>query len=108
MTAPLALGLADHVAAIAARPLTPEVATRATVLLRDYLGVALGGAHEDSSIVLRRGLGALAPARSATAIGTTDRFGAPEAALANGAAAHALEMDDTHQGRSIHPRVTVW
>src|SRR6185295_16937162 len=32
----------------------------------------------------------------------------PEAALANGAAAHALEMDDTHNGGSIHLGASVF
>src|SRR5439155_1762755 len=70
-------------------------------------GVALGGAGEESSVVLRRGLSGLGAGGSATVLGAAERLSVPHAALANGAAAHALEMDDTHQGGSIHPRATV-
>jgi len=98
----LAERLADEVAAIGRAELAPAVLERATELLRDYLGVALGGAGEESSVVLRRGLGALGGGGKATVLGAAERLSAPHAALANGAAAHALEMDDTHQGGSIH------
>jgi 2-methylcitrate dehydratase PrpD len=108
MTVPLARRLAEEVAAIGERPLDREVAARATALLQDYLGVAVGGAPEESSVALRRGLAALGLRGAGTVIGTAERFPAPDAALANGAAAHALEMDDTHQGGSIHLGVTVW
>src|SRR4029077_17315679 len=40
--------------------------------------------------------------------GTTERRPAPQAAMANGAAAHALEMDDTHRGGSIHLGASVF
>ena len=78
--------------------LPPDVLARALDLLRDHLGVALGGAREESSVVLRRGLAALGLRGTATVLGAAEHLPAPHAALANGAAAHALEMDDTHQG----------
>jgi len=106
--APLAEQLADEVAAIGRAELPPAVLARARDLLRDYLGVTLGGAVEESSVVLRRGLGTLGAAGDATVLGTTERLSAPHAALANGAAAHALEMDDTHQGGSIHLGATIF
>src|SRR5439155_897173 len=64
-------------------------------------------APEESSVVLRRGLAALGLRGGATVLGSAERLPAPHAALANGAAAHALEMDDTHQGGSIHLGATV-
>ena len=88
--------------------LPPDVVARALDLLRDHLGVALGGAGEESSVVLRRGLAALGLQGGATVLGTAERLPAPHAALANGAAAHALEMDDTHQGGSLHLGATVF
>src|SRR5438128_1136504 len=88
--------------------LPPDVLARALDLLRDHLGVALGGAREESSVVLRRGLAALGLHGGATVLGTAERLPAPHAALANGAAAHALEMDDTHQGGSLHLGATVF
>jgi 2-methylcitrate dehydratase PrpD len=108
VSAPAARRLADEVHALAATPLPAPVRTRATALLRDYLGVTLGGAGEPSSVALRRGIAMLGLRGDATVIGTRERLPAPHAALANGTAAHALEMDDTHQGGSIHLGVTVF
>ena len=104
----LAERLAEEVVAIREAALPPAVLDRAGALLRDYLGVALGGSGEESSVVLRRGLASLGLRGTATVLGTAERLPAPHAALANGAAAHALEMDDTHQGGSIHLGATVF
>jgi 2-methylcitrate dehydratase PrpD len=105
---PLASRLGDRVAALRSEALPPEVLERAHTFLRDYLGVTLGGALEESTVVLRRGLATLGLRGDATVLGTTERLGAPHAALANGAAAHALELDDTHQAGSIHLGATVF
>jgi len=104
----LAEQLGCEVVAIRDRSLPPDVVARALDLLRDHLGVALGGAGEESSVVLRRGLVTLELRGGATVLGTAERLPAPHAALANGAAAHALEMDDTHQGGSLHLGATVF
>src|SRR5436309_662968 len=103
----LAEQLGREVVAMRDGSLPPDVLARALDLLRDHLGVALGGAAEESSVVLRRGLVTLGLRGDATVLGTAERLPAPQAALANGAAAHALEMDDTHQGGSIHLGATV-
>ena len=105
---PVAVRLAEEVAAIARDDLPAPVLERALDLLRDYLGVALGGAGEESTVALRNGLATLHAGGRATVLGVADRLSAPHAALANGAAAHALEMDDTHQGGSIHLGATVF
>jgi 2-methylcitrate dehydratase PrpD len=94
--------LATDVVAIRDGSLPDAVVARARDLVLDYLGVTLAGAGEESTVVLRRGLAALGPAGDATVIGTPLRMAPPHAALANGAAAHAIEMDDTHLGGSIH------
>ena len=98
----VAQALALQIAEIARLPLLSEVSARARVLLLDFLGVALGGVHAESTVALRRGLELLGTSGDATTVGVRARFAPPHAALANGAAAHALEMDDTHQGGSIH------
>jgi 2-methylcitrate dehydratase PrpD len=100
--------LVEEALAIRDGPLPAEVVARATDLLRDFVGVALGGAVEESSVVLRRGLAALGVRGDATVLGATERLALPHAAIANGAAAHALEMDDTHQGGSIHLGTTIF
>ncbi len=99
---PLARRLAAEMVAIRDRDLPADVLGRALDLLRDYVAVALGGAVAESTVVLRRGLAALGARGDGTVLGTTERLPPPLAALANGAAAHTLEMDDTHQGGSIH------
>jgi 2-methylcitrate dehydratase PrpD len=108
MSAPIATVLADELVATCARPLAPDVEERAVDLLRDYVGVTLGGAGEPSSVTLRRGLEQLGTSGAATVIGTGTLLAPIHAALANGAAAHALEMDDTHQGGSIHLGASVF
>ena len=99
---PIARELAEEIVALRTGALPGEVLGRTSDLLLDFLGVALGGAGEESSVALRRGLGRLALRGDFVVLGTNERLPAPQAALANGAAAHALEMDDTHQGGSIH------
>ena len=87
----LAEQLGREVVAIRDGSLPPDVVARALDLLRDHLGVALGGAGEESSVILRRGLAALGLHGGATVLGTAERLPAPQAALANGAAARSEE-----------------
>ena len=89
MSAPIAERLASELVGWCERPLDGPVEARATALLRDYLGVTLGGAPEPSSLALRRGLAGLGTHGTATVIGTSEALAPIHAALANGAAAHA-------------------
>ncbi len=83
-----------------------EVRQRATAHMLDLLGNALGGSVSPSSVLLRTALSHVPPGE-ATVIGGR-ALALPEyAALLNGAAAHALEMDDTHQPSSTHPGAAV-
>ena len=100
--------LADALVALATGELPAAVLARANVLLKDHVGVTVGGAPAESSVAVRRALGELGATGRATVLGATDRFPPPHAALANGAAAHALEMDDTHLGGSIHLGASVF
>jgi 2-methylcitrate dehydratase PrpD len=106
--ATLAQQLAAECGALRDADLAADVGARALVLFRDYLGVAIGGADVESSVVLRRGLGTIDAGGRATVLGTAERLSPAGAALANGAAAHALEMDDTLQAGSIHLGATVF
>lgn len=99
---PWAALMGDELAALRHRALPEPVLARANDLLLDFLGVTLGGVGEPSSVALRQGLARLRLAGDGIVIGVDERLPPPHAALANGAAAHALEMDDTHQGGSIH------
>ncbi|HLZ72051.1 MAG TPA: MmgE/PrpD family protein [Dehalococcoidia bacterium] len=88
------------------RALAAELCGQATAYLLDLLGNALGGSAAESSRRLRAGL-AHVPPGEATVIGGR-ALALPEyAALLNGAASHALEMDDTHQPSSTHPGAVV-
>jgi 2-methylcitrate dehydratase PrpD len=81
------------------------VRARARELLFDYLAVTRRGA-------------ASAPAAAAQTLveddgpaivdGSDRRAATTTAALVNGIAAHALELDDTHEAASLHPGVAVW
>ena len=109
MTVPtVAERLAEEVTALRSASIPREVLERANALLLDFLGVSLAGVPEESSRALRRGLDRLGLRGDGIVLGTTDRLPPPQAALANGAAAHAIEMDDTHLGGSIHLGASVF
>lgn len=90
------------------RDLPGEVIDRAKYLLLDYLGVAARGALSDSSIPVHRLLEEICRAGSgAVIIGTKMTADPAYAALANGTAAHSLELDDVVNEASLHPGVAV-
>jgi 2-methylcitrate dehydratase PrpD len=75
---------------------------RAAVAVCDTVGVTLAGAHEPAAQMVR----AMVTADShgpCRILGTGDRAGAGEAALANGVAAHALDYDDMCFVSMAHP-----
>jgi 2-methylcitrate dehydratase PrpD len=82
--------------------LPPAVVERAKHFFIDYMAIALHASTLDSSRPVR----ALAAARpipgGATLFGRPDSVDAPWAALANGMAAHSMELDDTFLPGSIH------
>ena len=88
--------------------LPAAVVDRAKYFFLDYLGVAVRGSLSDSSQPLYRIAQTLAPEGSGTVLGRAQKTTFPYAALANGTAAHSLELDDTHQGGSIHLGVSVF
>ncbi len=92
----------------AAGQIPPPVLDRATDLFLDYVGVVLGSLEiaETSRIVtdLFAGFGGEAQSRI---IGRSGRVPAPSAAFANAAVHHAIELDDTHSGASLHPGTCV-
>src|SRR5262245_43666905 len=79
-----------------------QVVDRAKYFALDYLGMALRGSLVDSSATVRAFVDRFAPPGHATIIGCDQGAHPAYAALANGAAAHCIEMDDTHQEGSIH------
>jgi 2-methylcitrate dehydratase PrpD len=91
-----------------ASDLSAEVLDRARYFLLDYLACAIRGSREESSAVVQRMIQRLGANGCATVIGTRMRTMPGLAAMANGAAAHAIEMDDTHSGGSIHLGATMY
>jgi 2-methylcitrate dehydratase PrpD len=88
--------------------LSEEVVDRVRYLLLDYLGVAVRGTLYDSSRPpqnLARSMGA--DDSEAVVIATDIKTTPPLAALANGIAAHAPELDDVVNEASLHPGVVV-
>lgn len=71
----------------------------------DAVGVAMGGAAEEVSRIVTRMVRARGGPPEATLFGSGERVSAPQAALANGAMAHALDYDDF--GGFGHPTVAI-
>ncbi len=76
-------------------------------LLADALGVIAGGARAPGIAELNARLARWESGGSATGLVGKRRFSPPTAALANGAAAHALDYDDIHDGARVHSMCVV-
>jgi 2-methylcitrate dehydratase PrpD len=94
--------------ALNSKDVTSEVVERAKYLLLDYLGVTIAGSLTESSQPVYRMLARSASSGDCAVIGTSSETSPESAALANGAAAHSVELDDTHQAGSIHPGVVMF
>jgi 2-methylcitrate dehydratase PrpD len=90
------------------KALTTDVVDRVKYLVLDFIGVAARGALSDSSGCVQRFIVNLDNARDgAVIIGTNLKTSPSYAALANGAAAHSLELDDVVNEASLHPAVAI-
>lgn len=85
----------------------PDALTIARLSLFDCLATAIAGSQEPVSLAVRALVGTEGGAPQASAVGLADRIPARAAALLNGAAAHALDYDDTHFDYVGHPSVAV-
>src|SRR6202790_3198741 len=94
--------------ALSCKNLGAEVAERAKFLLLDYMGVAIRGSQTESSQPVYRMIGNTCSSGPCSVIGTASQTTPEYAALANGAAAHSIELDDTHQAGSIHLGVVMY
>ena len=75
--------------------------------LIDTLGVIAGAARAPGSRELNQRLAKWETAGSATGLIGKCRYSPPTAALANGAAAHALDFDDQHDPARVHTNCVV-
>ena len=88
--------------------LSPEIVDRVKYLLLDYVGVAARGTLSESSRPVYRMLSKIDDGGADVGvIGTRIHTSSPWAALANGTAAHSLELDDVVNEASLHPAVAV-
>ena len=85
---------------------TNAVAT-AKALILDTLGVISGAAQAPGIAQLNRRLARWEATGSATGLVGRRRYSPPTAALANGAAAHALDFDDQHDPARVHTSCVV-
>lgn len=86
----------------------PEAAREAAARsLLDTLACGVAGLAEASSRILLEVVGLGAAGGPCTAIGLDRTVALREAALINGALAHALDFDDTHDEAVLHPGVAV-
>lgn len=88
--------------------LPDDVIDRVKYLMLDYLGVAARGSLSESSRPVHKLITNLSGAQNgAVVIGTNMRGSPPYAAIANGTAAHSLELDDVVNTASLHPAVAI-
>lgn len=100
-------GLARFVAAAAGQPLDPQASEVARRGVLDWLGVALAGSREPAGRIIADVHGELVGAAQATLVGLPARTTALQAALVNGTAGHALDLDDTHLSSAVHATATI-
>ena len=103
-------GLTQRLVAIAsgidAAALPASVVERTKDLVADHLGVALRGFDEAWTRIVREQV-AGERAAAVAAIYDGGATSARSAALVNGTAGHALELDDTHDRSLTHPGTVV-
>ena len=104
----LTLKLADFYAALDYESLPPYVIDRAKYFCLDYLAVAIRGSITPSSESMQRVVKGLSPNGESVIMGTSLAATPEYAALANGTAAHSLEMDDVSNDASLHPGVAAF
>lgn len=80
-----------------------DVVRHVELCLLDTVGCGLFGSTLPWSRILLDTLEEVDTAREAAVWGGVRRLGAPHAALANGAAVHAFELDDLHSRSIVHP-----
>jgi 2-methylcitrate dehydratase PrpD len=84
-----------------------RIVERAKDLVLDHLGVALHSADLPWSAIVRDYARATGDKPESTLYGQRERVGRRVAALANGTAAHGIELDDTHNESFSHPGTVV-
>jgi 2-methylcitrate dehydratase PrpD len=104
----LSARVANHVAHCRFESLPPATVAAAKRAILDGVGVMFAASGVSADVVpfveLARSLGGVP---QATIIGFNQRVGAPMAALANGAMAHALDFEDAFDAAPCHPNASL-
>ncbi len=101
------LTLCRQIAAWRFEQLPPATVDRVKRIMLDALGVIGGAARAPGIRELNARLGHWERTGSATGLIGKRRYSPPTAALANGAAAHALDFDDIHDASRVHSACVV-
>ena len=99
--------LARHVATLEIDQVAAADVERLRHCILDWLGVTLAGASSPAACAIRMLVDDGTPKASATVVGTERRCSARDAALANGVAAHVLELDDISRTMAGHPSASI-
>ena len=99
--------LAAFAAAYRPADLPPTVIAATKRHLLDVIGVALASSTLPFAQAVRRAVRGLGGAGEGSVIGCADRLAPAWAALVNGALAHGIDYDDTHQEGVIHVSCSV-
>jgi len=102
----LSTALARWAVGLRVEELPEEAVHHVRRALLDFLGVTLGGTPTELVRSVHRYVQAMEPRGKSSVIGTDLRVSLAGAALANGAAASVLELDDGHARATIHPGAT--
>ncbi len=103
----LTRALASKTAMLKYEALPPEAHELTRQCILDYLGVAVAGAREELVTLLLDELIEAGGTPQASIVGHQTRLPALSAALANGAAGHALDYDDVNMAMPGHPSVAI-
>ena len=99
--------LAEFVSTLDYGSLPRDVVEKAKLLALDTVACMVGGASADSAARLIQTVRRLGEQGRASVVGSGFRTSVPYAALANGAAAHALELDEVYRPAAVHAAAVV-
>lgn len=95
--------LAEFIVRTGYQDLPAKARTEGVRTLMNWVGVAVGGSHDET---VNRAVAALTPFSGppqANLLGRTERFDIMNAAFINGVSSHIFDYDDTHLKTIIHP-----
>jgi 2-methylcitrate dehydratase PrpD len=100
---PLTAQIADWASSLRFEDLPDEVVHQAKRVILDYVAATVVGSTSGPAALVQRWLAETEGTGPAAVLGTPLRFSPANAALANGTAAHGLEVDDGYTPGGTHP-----